>query len=648
MAKEKSFFSFKKHPVEDLDPVKELENLYAANPELTTDKNKHSTNDDNHSLKELIEKNRQKQKRRALVYFFIIFLSAVFSASAGFFYFSGHQKFEEESIVLNISGPEKIKINEAFDYTITYQNIGEYGLRGSRILIQYPQGFLLENSSPEIINHKVELNEIKPGKTGAITIHGRIIGEPNSEQKISASLYFSPSNFNAEFKKDANYSLLLETPDILPVLSIPNTVTLTNKFTLKAKIKNLSNIIFSEPRLKIDFPAGFTMQKAQPAPIENNNEWQIPTLEPQEDSLEIIIEGFFDSTLVFATDEERIKDFSIQLRLLGKENSYYSIKTEKFSTKIIDQSLNTYLIINGSTENKNFELGQNLNFSLIIKNNGQETYRQAEVKLIAESFPEELLNWGKISDKTFGKIQNNDSGKKEIIWDKNKVPALAEIKPNKEIVIDFSLPIKTKEELKDLGDEQIGQGKLNFFGQINAFDNNDAAINPQKTNEVLLKLLSNADLGVKALYYFTDGTPIGTGPLPFQVDQKTKLQIFWDISNSWHELINLTVKTDLPDYVQFSGEKNTGIGQIEYDSTTRQITWKIDRLPETVKEAHANFGIEITPRQKDLDQIIKLTGNSIFSATDQKTLENIIKTKNITTSALEKDDFANTSGLVEK
>lgn len=647
MAKEKSFFGFKKHEVNDLDPVKELVSLYEDNPELTYNKDTENKNNDYQSLKSLIEKNRQRQKRKTLIYFFIIFLAAVFSASAGFFYFSGHQQFKQESVDFNISGPEKIKINEPFDYQIDYENVGDYSLKNCYMLIQYPQSFILEKSTPEIFNHKIDLAEIKPGKKGKIIINGRIIDEPSSEQKLTAALYFSPVNFNSEFKKDTEQSLFLESPELLPTMTLPANVTTSNKFNFTIKIKNLSNLSFDNPRLKISFPENFNLINAKPAAVENN-EWQITRMEAQKDSPEITFEGFFNENIVFANEEERIKDFLLQIELLGKDNEYFLVKTEKFSTKIIDQALNSYLIINGSGENKNFELGKNLNFSLVVKNNGQETYKQLELKLKSEIFPLDIVNWTKIIDKNFGKIQNDENNQKEIIWDKNKILALAELKPKKEIIIDFSLPIKTQEELSALSDLEIGKSKLIFFTELNAKDANDNDIKPLKSGSILMNILSNVDLGVKALYYFSDGTPIGSGPLPFQAGQKTEIQVFWDLSNNWHDLNNLSVKTDLPEYAQITAEQKVSVGQMEYDEKNRQIIWKIERFPESIKEAHANFGLEITPRTKDIGQIIKLTGNSVLAATDQQNLENIVKIKNITTSALEKDEHANTTGLVIK
>ncbi len=638
---------FKRHFVKDLDPVQELVELYNENPELTTQNNHKNKETDIDSLKILIEENRFHRRRVTLAYLFIIFLFFVFSAVTGFFYFNNRQLFKSDSVSLEISAPDKIKIGETFTYNINYKNNGEYPIYDARILLQYPSGFIMSETSPEISNHKLVIGEIKPGQEGKMSLTGKIVDRLNNEQKITAGIFFVPSNFNSEFKQEKSFSITTEEPDLLLDLNLPANAILTNKFLIKTKLKNPGNTLYEKARIKIDYPEGFTFLNSKPSPIENNNEWEIEIIEPQQESPEIIIEGFFHDGQNFTDEESRTKNFNGTIRVPGKDNIYHPVKEIVSSVKIIEQPLWSYLIINGSSENKNFEIGKPLNLSLIIKNTGSESFFDAGIKLLVKTSSVDILDWEKIEDKNFGKISKNNEVK-EIFWNQDKIKELKEIKPRQEVILDLVLPIKSKESLKEFSNLEIGQSFASFQNELIAKTTDNIEITPIKSTEISMKLISNLDLGVKALYYFTDGTPLGSGPLPFKVGEETSLRIFWDLNNDWHEVNNVVIKTTVPEYVEISEERSTTIGKITYDSTTREVLWLIDRLPEAINEAHANFKITIKPQLKDLGQIIKLTGNTTISAIDSATLDNIIRTKNITTSALEKDEHANTTGLVEK
>ena len=642
---------FSRHEIKypEDNPIKDLVKLYEQdeidnNNEEDDSQGYHETISDK-SLKSIIENNRKKHKKRLFIWILLILFALASSALAGFIYFSNNKNFEQQNLSLSISGPEKIRIGEEFELTIHYQNLGQIDLLNSKMYLQYPHGFIVEKQSPEPVNHNWPLGNLAVGDGGEIIVSGMIIDELEQDQKITANLIFEPSNFNSQFSKDASFSLLTEEPDLEIKATIPSNITLGQKINIKFKLENKTDLVFNNVKIKVQYPENFIFQSAQPSSFEDDNQWLIAELEKSTDSKEFIIEGYFPTELKFNNEDERQQKFIFDLYLPGNDDIDYKVQTEEINTKIIDQAINTYTIINGTTENKNVELGQTLEFSLVCKNNGDQNYENVILLANINTEPTDVLNWNKIDDEYFGKINKTDQGK-SITWDKSQISELANFAPGQELKIDFSIPLYNFNDLTNV--TSLGNVKITASSALDISSHLGTKTEPVKSSDVLITINSDLDLGNKLLYYYEDGTPIGSGALPFQVNEPTTVKVFWDLSNDIHEMENINVSATLPDYVEWINEKYISTGDLSYDPITSKITWLINRLPESVKEAHANFSIKVTPKATQAGQIIKLLGNTTLSSKDTITQATVIKTKNILTSALEFDQYAETDGIVLK
>jgi hypothetical protein len=416
------------------------------------------------------------------------------------------------------------------------------------------------------------------------------------------------------------------------------------KFSLKFKIKNKNQDSLEGLKLQLNYPQGFELISLKPQVYESNNVWLISRLPQNSESSEYQIEGKFSNSLKFGNDDERLKDFTLQMLLTNANGDYFKVLEKAMQVKVVDQALSAYLIVNGSSGNKNVELGDDLVFSAVFKNNEDQDFNDVSLSVNIKSFPLDILDWTKLSEDSMGKISSS-SDAKEIVWTAKEVPALKVFKSKQEQTMNFTLPIKSLVELKGAGLDSLSQSKIEVFGQISISE--DGSLPAIKSGVVELSVNSNLNLGVKALYYYDDGTPIGVGPLPMQAGQATKLVVFWDLSNDLHELSDLSVSCVLPEYVKFADGGKASAGDVAYDEAERKITWKINKLPRTVKEAHANFSIEVTPAKQHVGQIIKLTGITTVSAKDTTTQDLLVKTKNIITSALESDKYATGDGAIK-
>ncbi|MBI5077011.1 hypothetical protein HZB94_01340 [Candidatus Falkowbacteria bacterium] len=635
-----------KAPAEN--PIQELITLYEEtesenqNQEISADGAK-KKEDENSSLKILIEKSRTRHRQYLLALALGLSILLLAAAAAGFLYFQGERPFQSEKLLLEIQAPEKISVNEPFDYQISYKNQGALKLSNARLSLQYPKGLIIEKAEPTLQNHSFSIGELAAGQEGILKITGRIIDAPGDAQTLTAKLIFKPENFNSEFSKETTYSVLLEAPRLNLAFHFSANVVLGQKVNIKTKLKNEESEILKNIKILFTYPKNFQFAFAQPAAAEDNRGWLINQLAGGEENKEINIEGVFPAATSFAKDSEREQNFLVQLLASDAAGQYIIIKEEKFSIKINDQPLNTFLIINGATENRNINLGDQLTFSLVIKNNGQTVFENLKAKTVLQISGADIFNWNKIDDKHFGKIKKTETGK-EIFWDETQIAELKKLNAGRDVSIDFSLPLKTYSELTNLPD--LNQTIIEARSELDISTSTES-VPAIKSSPVILTLSSSANLGVKALYYFDDGTPIGSGPLPFQAEQPTKLKIFWDLSNDIHEIKDISVSASLPNYVSWMEEKKAGAGDIFFDEITRKVTWKINRLPESIKEAHANFSLVVYPKNEDVGKLLELTGTATLIAKDALTDAIITRTKNILTTALEQDKFAPGDGTVK-
>ena len=170
-----------------------------------------------------------------------------------------------------------------------------------------------------------------------------------------------------------------------------------------------------------------------------------------------------------------------------------------------------------------------------------------------------------------------------------------------------------------------------------------------KSNTITSKINSDLSLDEQIRYFNTDNLPVGSGPLPPQVGQKTTFRVYWTVKNNLHELSDTSVVLPLPSYINWENSNTTNVGSLSFDATNHQVVWEIGRLPLSVYRADAEFSLSLTPAESDRNKILVISPGSSVSAMDTETKDTIIKKLGAKTTKLEDDDIAglNNSGIVQ-
>lgn len=588
----------------------------------------------------------KKDKKNKILIYFIVFALFLILGWLAYFTFNPVLKFESERIGLNIEGPTSILSGEDITYIVKYGNQERADIVSSALTVYLPEGFILKEANPAISKsegdgeksrvNSWDLGTLKVGQTGTIEIKGKLLADTDQKiETITANLAYHPSNFNSEFQKTSS----LDTRVTLAVVSVnidgPSQITPAEKITYKITYNN--NLVDSSKNVKITalYPLGFTPDKITPEPSaeklndnESGNIWY-------KDDLKYAEEQTIEITGGFGKDNSGKKYLKAIIEL-KEGDTLYPQMDKTFTTELAKEGLSLNLIINGATENKSVSFGDYLNYSIVYRNNGQTTVGNLEISANLDS---EILDWSTLEDKNKGAINNN-----LITWTKDNIPALESLPPGNEGSIDFKIKSKNLSDVANLAKNKwqvislatIKVGKTN--GQ-----NSNTILN---SNTINTSVSTDLNLKVEGRYFNDDNIAIGGGPLPPKVGQTTSYKIFWTLTNSIHEINNVKVSTTLPANVSWAANYDLTAGQIQFQPETRQIIWEINRQPLSVKEATAEFEVNITPTADQAGKIMVLIPTVALQAIDAVTGNIIAQSEDGTTTNLETDPMVKGKGVV--
>ena len=130
----------------------------------------------------------------------------------------------------------------------------------------------------------------------------------------------------------------------------------------------------------------------------------------------------------------------------------------------------------------------------------------------------------------------------------------------------------------------------------------------------------NSDVVLSASsHYYLGGAVVGTGPIPPEVGSETGYRIVWNIENSVHALDQVLVSATLPPGITYVGGRQTELGVLTFDESSRTLSWDIERIPTTVTELEAAFDVAVTPNETQIGTFVKLVNESTLTATDSAT-----------------------------
>ncbi|MDD3285121.1 MAG: hypothetical protein PHG95_00555 [Patescibacteria group bacterium] len=605
----------------------------------------------------LVDVSRVKKRRRLrlLILFKQIFILTLLACGfyAGYYYYF-QRPAGTSAIVLIVQAPEKALAGEPISYDIAYSN--DSGLALSKVKLEaiLPPNFVITESvpAPSGIN-AWNLGDIAVGGSGQVVISGYLASPVDSANVVSARLSYIPANFSSEFKKEASANTVVSGLGFIVSADYLNTAIIGQDNEMKLSLSAFKSNHLSDLYLKVSGSDNFSIAKVsledresvpenqQEGSASNDNIVNLQNAGENSwllSNLPIDSEERMTVALDFTLKAKNQDKEDLNLRLIkreadGREMTLWE-KTVSFDATKSD--LNLSLALNESKTDQTLGFGDTLSYQLEYANNGDSTLYDVALMAVIKG---DFVDWSSLRDPLGGSVAGG-----AIVWTKEQIPSLSELAPGASGKIDFSLKSRNF-SVADLGADT----SINSYAQYGLNNNQEGSSEDNRSNAIKAQLNSDLSLSEKILYFNEDNIPVGSGPLPPRVGEKTSVRVFWTLKNNLHDLSDVQVVLNLPQGVEWSGGENTNVGSLAYDADNRQITWRLGFLPISVYRADAEFNISLIPKDGDRDKILVISPGSTVTALDSLTGGRISYKTKAKTSKLEDDEIAGLSnnGRVE-
>ena len=503
-------------------------------------------------------------------------------------------------------------------------------LEDVEIKIDWPHSFIFKETQPATTSPNLwHIGHIPAEGSGQIVVKGILVNKIGENNQVHLTANFRPANLSSTFVVNTTYNSILTDSLLIVGMSAPDTLAIGRDNEIMINYQGQEDSILDNIQLimnDINWAEVKLLDGDQEIQPESNFKWLLPAPSSELKNLKLLIKP--------NKQAGGLEILSLRLETNIGEQTYL-VDSRDFDCHLVNSRLNLLLKVNDSSADSAILAGQPLNYRIDYVNQGDTTLK--DVKIIG-SLEGTWLDWSSLKDSQGGQINGQT-----IIWSKKEIPSLALLKPGASGSIIFSINVKDWES----GDKS-DSGEIKSYAYYQVGDDIvEKPADEEKSNTIINQLSSDLSLAESIVYFNEDNIAVGSGPVPMMVGETTYLKVYWRINNSFHDLRDIEVVGELPDYVSWGGKNQSSIGEISYDEETRQVRWHIDRLPANEHEVTGEFSIGITPRPDQKNQIIIILSGSTVTAIDNVTQARLEFTTQAKTSRLEDDTIAQTDGLIQ-
>jgi len=518
-------------------------------------------------------------------------------------------------ITFTFLGPDEAKAGEIKEFHFVLNNNSRVSLQEVEAEINLPEGVIsVDNPDQKTISYS--LGEMVPHDSEDKIIKLLITGEPKTVKNIEAILRYRPKTLSSVFEKKEIKTVLISGSSFRLELVTLNQIFSEQIFPLEINWENLSSYTFDNVEIRAEWPSGFVFQESNPEIFSESSEynrWVLGELSSASHG-KIIVKGFTTG------QPGETKRIILHLGIV-KDNVFLPLATTEGYTTLIRNPLLISSLVNGEIIH-NADLGETLNFVIDYQNNYSATLRNLVVEVVFS---------GDVFDFSTLKAPNGafSSRLKSLTWEGTKVPQLYALNPGEQGNLQFSLKLKKDWPMKSQAQKNIVLETHITIESSNIPEQLEVSELPRAAALNTIKL--NSDSKVVIGSYFRDASSriANTGSLPLKAGESTDFTIHWGIVNNFNALKDITIRTTLPLWVEFTGQIAGDYGQNPpyYDSAIREVSWTIPSVPAgsgvLTKASESIFQIKVTPSSSQVNQEIDLLGNTIFTATDAFTGKDI-------------------------
>ncbi|MFZ2193221.1 MAG: hypothetical protein WAV31_03180, partial [Candidatus Moraniibacteriota bacterium] len=510
------------------------------------------------------------------------------------------------------SGPVDVNSGNLVTYEIKYKNENRASLKNVKFKLSYPEYFKPEENPDFKIEGTTlsvyEMGTISGNAEGKLTFKGKAYSPKGNLIKIQADLIYTPSTVSTEFASTDQVPVnIISSPITLGILA-PQDISSGDEINYVINYKNDGATEFSNIRIKVDYPSGFSLSEANPKTSEGDNIWYLGNLAAGQSGKIVVtgrLEGGFDYVGVLNV-------------AIGENNNgaFVSYNVENAETRIAASPLTLSQTVNGSREFI-VEQGGKLIFEIKYKNEGTIGLRDV---IVTEKLDGAILDYTKL------KFEGGsfDASSNTVTWKAVDYKELKNLNPGQSGIIRFTAEIKTFIPLENTDDKNF------IISSLAKIDSPDipTPVNSNKiiaSNTIELKLNSKLILNVKGFY--NDKDIPNTGPLPPKVGEETTFTLHLTAVNLFNDVSDAKFEASLPTAVVATGKIFPEGSPLVYNERTNSLVWSIGNMSAgagiTSPPKEVAFQIKIKPSVVQSGQEAPFLGKGTFSAKDLFTNKNI-------------------------
>lgn len=528
--------------------------------------------------------------------------------------------FSEERVELGISGPKNVASAESVTFTVSYANDNLASLDDAVLILSYPESFHPEAGGKARITGlraEIPLGTIGANAHGKADISGKFYGSKGELGYLKGALRFTRGSLSDTLEKTAQFGVNVASSPVSLEITAPLELASGQEMVYVIDYGNLGDMAFSNLRIKMDYPEGFSFVSAEPRPSEGDAVWYVGNLAGNASS-KITIRGVLSGT------RDEAKKVRGMIGYFQGDGNFVSYNANERQTRMIASPLTIYQTVNGATD-VNAKPGDELRYVIRYRNEGVIGMRDI---IVTAELDSAYLDFSrlKLSQGAY------DAARKMIVWKASDVPSFSRLEPGEEGELSFSIPIFDSIVL-------TGNEKNLSVRSITKIDSPDVPtpIGANKvigSNTLFVKLSSLATIDLKGFYQ--DATLPNTGPIPPVVGQETTYTLHLVLGNSSNDLTGAKATVALPTGVAYKGKSLPGNETVAFNDRTNELVWEVGTLSPGAKR-EIIFRIGVTPAPSQAGKEVTLVNGVVFTSEDSFTGQDVRVNKGAKTNFLPED-----------
>ncbi|MEI6864078.1 MAG: hypothetical protein WCK46_01765 [Candidatus Adlerbacteria bacterium] len=559
----------------------------------------------------------------------------VAAAAAAYMLFVGGGSISPQNIDLQVVMPSVVDGGKATTLQVLINNRNQANLKLVDLIINYPVGTRDPLAPSQGLTHdRVSIGSIAAGQQLTRTAQAIFYGQEGTPQDVTISLQYNIEGSNAVFEKEASTHFTVGSSPISINVSAPSEAIAGQQFAMDLTVQSNALTPVSDVVIQAQYPFGFTLAKAAPAPVAGGTVWRLGTMSP----------GVSKTIHIVGTIDGQDGDARV-FYFLGGSDSDQTDTQIKVPFLSVPQTLTVRrafisadIAVNGKT-NKTIAVtpGGLMQGIITWTNNLPDSVSNVEATL---SLSGPMLDTGSVLSQN-GFYQSANS---TITWSKDQEAALASVPPGGTGTLTFTfttLPTATGGTLYSNPTIDLA---LKIKGVRQGQDNVPQTVSSAATTQLLVS--SIVALTAKALHF--SGSLQNVGPMPPVADQRTSYTVAWTVTNSSNTIANGVVSATLPPYVTFIAAP-AGSG-VTYDGPSRTVTWALGDIKAgagySAPTRTVQFQVGLSASLSQVGQSPALTSGATLSGQDRFAQIGVQVTAEAPTTALQEAGFSEGMGVV--